>query len=408
MTGYRHRVTSKPQWIAEQQGFDDLCDELAATESYALDTEFHRERTYYPQVALVQVAWPGGTALVDPHEVDLAPLARVLDSDALLVAHAAEQDLEVLDKCCSTLPKRLLDTQVAAGFLGFSSPSLGTLVQGILGTRLPKADRLTDWNRRPLSDAQIGYAAADVTHLLGLRDEIMRKLESAGRVEWAEQECEELLRRATVPNGPARAWWRMKDARSLRGRARGIAQAVAEWRERQAMAQDLPPRFVLPDMAMAGIVQRPPTNAGDLNRVRGLEGRNLKPKIVEGLLAAVRRGSELPESELQLPPVDDLERELRPAIALVAAWIAQLARDVQIDASLLATRADLNALLRGDERARLATGWRAALLGDPIRKLVGGEAALAFAGGGQLVLEARSRERLAIDLDTPDSDLRRG
>ena len=401
-------MTPQPTWIADQRAFEDLCDQLSATEAYALDTEFHRERTYYPQVALVQVAWADGTALVDPHEVDLTPLKQVLESDAVLVAHAAEQDLEVLDRCCGVLPRRLFDTQVAAGFLGFSSPSLGTLVHSVLGTRLPKADRLTDWNRRPLTDAQVVYAAADVLHLLQLRDEIVRKLDSAGRRTWAEQECEEMLRRATVQNDPAKAWWRMKDARSLRGTARGVAQAVAEWRERQAMTLDIPPRFVLPDMAMAGVVHKPPSNASDLTRVRGLEGRNLKPRTVEGLLAAVRRGTELPESDLRLPPVDDLERELRPAIALVAAWVAQLARDVQIDASLLATRADLHALLRGDERARLSTGWRAALLGEPIRRLVDGEAALAFAGGGQLVLETRSRERIDIDLAKPPTDLRRG
>ena len=401
-------MTPTPRVIVDQGEFEALCDELAATEAYALDTEFHRERTYYPQVALMQVAWADGVALVDPQHVELTPVVRVLESDAVLVAHAAEQDLEVLDRCCGTLPKRLFDTQVAAGFLGFSSPSLSTLVHTILGTRLPKADRLTDWNRRPLTDTQIKYAAADVTHLLALRDEIVARLESAGRLAWAEQECEELLRRAMVDHDPAKAWWRMKDARSLRGAARGIAQAVAEWRERQAMAQDIPARFVLPDMAMAGVVHKPPSSANDLTRVRGLEGRNMKPRIVEGLLAAVKRGAELPESELRVPPVDDLERELRPAIALVAAWVAQLARDVQIDASLLATRADLHALLRGDERARLATGWRAALLGEPIRRLVEGEAALAFAGGGQLVLESRSGERLDIDLAMPPTDLRRG
>ena len=401
-------MTPQPTWIADQREFEELCDELSATEAYAFDTEFHRERTYYPQVALLQVAWSDNTALVDPHEVDLTALKRVLESDAVLVAHAAEQDLEVLDRCCGVLPRRLFDTQVAAGFLGFSSPSLGTLVHAILGTRLPKADRLTDWNRRPLSDAQIRYAAADVFHLLALRGEIDRRLDGAGRKEWAAQECGEMLLRATTPSDPAKVWWRMKDARSLRGPARGVAQAVAEWRERQAMSLDIPPRFVLPDMAMAGVVHKPPSSANDLGRMRGLEGRNLKPKTIEGLLAAVRRGQDLPESELRLPPVDDLERELRPAIALVAAWVAQLARDVQIDASLLATRADLHALLRGDKRARLATGWRAALLGEPIRRLVDGEAALAFAGGGQLVLEARSREPIDVELATPPTDLRRG
>jgi ribonuclease D len=384
-------VTSA-EWIDDSGGLEDLCRQLMSEPAYALDTEFHRERTYYPHLALLQVAFPGRLALVDPLDLDLTPFAGVLTSDAVMVAHAAEQDLEVLQRACGVLPAHLFDTQVAGGFLGYSSPSLTTLVEQFLRIKLPKGDRLTNWTRRPLTDGQKEYAASDVAHLLEMRDMIVQQLEEAGRLAWAQQECDLQLEKAGSVSDPKAAWWRLKETRTLRGRSRCVAQTVAEWREQRAMAVDIPTRFVLSDMAVLGIAHRPPASAKDLRDIRGLEGRPLKPDAVDGLLAAVARGNELDESELRLPHRDDLDPALRPAVALVSAWVAQLARDVHIDASLLATRADLHALLRGDTRGRLSHGWRSHLLGEPIRRLVDGEAALAFDGKGDLVVEKRSRQ----------------
>ncbi|MDQ1375576.1 MAG: ribonuclease [Actinomycetota bacterium] len=386
-------------WVDSQGGLEDLSTELAGADAVAVDTEFHREKTYFPRVALVQVAWTDGLALIDPLELDLGPLAKVITGDAVTVAHAAEQDLEVLDRSCGAVPRELFDTQVAAGFLGFSTPSLSTLVAEMLGIKLPKADRLTDWTRRPLTANQRTYAAADVAHLLELQSVISERLRAMGRLEWARQECALVLSRRSAPD-PTIAWWRMKDARSLRGRARGVAQAVAEWRDREAMRRDLPARFVLPDMAMASLVHRAPGSREELGEIRGLDAKSLRAPMVEGLLAAVARGSELDAADVRVPPTDDLTRELRPAVALVASWIAQLARTVRIDATLLATRSDIAAFLRGDQDARLANGWRNHLIGGPIRRLVEGEAALAFAGDGQLVLEERSYRTVPVDIPT--------
>ena len=378
------------EWVDSQERFEAVVEEAMAADAYAIDTEFHRERTYYPHLALLQLAWPGGLALVDPLAVELAPLARLLQGPGLAVLHAADQDLEVLDRACGAIPTRLFDTQLAAGFLGMSSPSLVNLVERLLGTRLPKGDRLTDWTRRPLTDEQQEYAASDVVHLIELRNLIAEQLETRGRLGWAEQECETLLRRSRAPQDPDTAWWRIKESRQLRGKARGIAQELAAWRERRAADLDIPPRFVLPDMALASIAQRPPRNAADLAGVRGLEGRHVKGETGEAILAAVRRGSESPSSAVRLPPTDDLDRTLRPAVTLVSAWVAQLSGDLDIDATLLATRADLHSFLRGDEDARLATGWRHELVGTPVDHLVKGHAALAFDGRGGLLLEKRS------------------
>jgi ribonuclease D len=385
-------VSSGFAWIAEQSGLDALARDLGQAERYALDTEFHRERTYYPHLALLQVGWEGGTALVDPFEVDLTPFAEVLQGPGLAVLHAADQDLEVLERACGAVPTKLFDTQLAAGFLGHSSPSLGNLIEKLLGVRLPKGDRLTDWTRRPLTEDQKTYAASDVDHLLALHDVIVGELEGRGRLAWAEQECELLLRRSRQPIEPRRAWWRLKESRQLRGAARGIAQEVAAWREERAARLDQPSRFILPDLALVSIAHRPPKSREQLTEVRGLDGRYLRGDATEGILAAVQRGAGLEPADVLSPPTDDLERELRPAVTLVSAWISQLAGDLSVDTALLATRADLHAFLRGEANARLATGWRHELVGEPVRQLVEGKAALAFDGRGGLLLEARSYE----------------
>jgi ribonuclease D len=378
------------EWVDDQRRFEAVVAEVSQAEAYAVDTEFHRERTYYPHLALLQIGWPGGLVLVDPFAVDLAPLAGLLRGDGVAVLHAADQDLEVLDLACGAIPRKLFDTQLAAGFLGMSSPSLVNLVERLLGHRLPKGDRLTDWTRRPLTADQQTYAASDVAHLIELRDLITARLAERGRLAWAEQECEMLLLRSRAPQDPDTAWWRIKESRQLRGAARGIAQELAAWRERRARDLDIPPRFVLPDMALASIAQRPPKSAQELGQVRGLESRHVKGEIGAGILEALERGRNLSASEVRLPPTDDLDRRLRPAVILVSAWIAQLADDLDIDAALLATRADLHSFLRGDEGARLALGWRHELVGTPVQHLVEGHAALAFDGRGGLLLEARS------------------
>jgi ribonuclease D len=395
----------EPLVVTGAAALDSLIERLLLVDRYALDTEFHRERTYWPRLALLQVAWPAGpdgpagVALVDPLAVDVAPLARVLAGPGIMVAHAAEQDLEVLERACGRSPARLFDTQVAAGFLGHASSSLAALSLSFLGLTVGKSDRLTDWRRRPLTDSQLAYAAADVENLLELAAVIMDQLDAAGRRSWAEEECAALLGRPHGPPDPDRSWWKLRDARQLRGASRGVAQEVAAWRERRARAVDLPVRLVLPDLALQAIAHRPPSSMEALHGLRGLDGRHLRPDVATEVLAAVERGRFLPAGELQLPPPDDVPREFRAAVALLVAWVAQLARDQKVDAAVLATRGDLAAYLRRDPDSRLSRGWRAAMLAEPIGALVEGRAALAFGTGGHLVLEERSRRAFAGDGD---------
>jgi ribonuclease D len=406
------------RWVDDVDGLRAVVRAASSAGTYAIDTEFHRERTYWPKLALVQLAWKGGDgdggpaegaggvciALVDPLAIDdLSSFAELLRSDALAVLHAADQDLEVLEVACGATPSRLFDTQLAAGFLGMSSPSLSTLCDRLLGRRLTKGDRLTDWTQRPLTDAQKRYAADDVAHLLDLHARLVSRLGRLGRLEWARQECVELLARPRQPQDPDTAWWRIKESRSLRGPARGVAAAVAAWRERRAAEVDRPPRTVLSDLAILGIAHRQPRTAEDLRGIRGFDARSLKEGATRELLGVVERGRSLRPGDLEVPPTDDLDRRLRPAATLAAAWVGQLAQDLRIDAALLATRSDLHAFLRGVPGARLAQGWRNEVVGERVRLLVEGRAALAFRGDqGDLVLERRSGEDLAPDLPLPD------
>ena len=373
------------RWLDRQSDLDDVVEQLLAEPRYALDTEFHRERTYFPKLALIQIAWPGDLVLVDPLAVDVTVLGKLFDGDPLVVVHAAQQDLDVLSHSVGAVPRRLYDTQLAAGFIGYGTPSLVSLLQGELHVSPAKGDRLTDWLRRPLTETQRDYAAADVAYLLPLHDRLLPQIDKLGRSGWVDQACVELLAKPVSGAAPEDAWTKLKDTRALRPRSRAVAQAIAAWRERRAMSTDVPVRQVLPDLAVLGIAQRQPTTLKELSQARGVDERFTRGAIADEILAAVRAGvaADPPVAKVS---TDELERELRPAVALVSAWVSQIARDQRIDTSILATRADLVALLRGDADARLASGWRAELLGTGIRHLVEGRAALTFDGDGGLRL----------------------
>jgi ribonuclease D len=377
-------------WIDTQDGLDDLVATLLAVPRYAFDSEFHREKTYFPKLALAQFAWSAAAgetriALVDPLAVDIKALRPLLESEAVCVMHAAQQDLDVLTHACGTIPRRLFDTQLAAGFIGYGTPSLANLMQGELRIAVPKGDRLTDWLRRPLTEDQKAYAASDVANLLELQDRIVAQLEAVHRVSWAEAACEELRVRPVSGADPDSAWLRLKDVKMLRPRARGVARAVAAWRERRAMSVDAPVRQILPDLAILGIAQKQPRTVEELAHARGVDERHWRGSLGKEIVAAVQEGM---RDEVHMPAAegDDLDRGMRPAITLVSAWISELARQEKIDTTLLGTRGDIIALLRNDPSSRLASGWRAELLGDDIRRLVAGQAGLTFDGKGGLRL----------------------
>ena len=371
------------EWINDDSGLDDFVAHACALDEYHLDTEFHREKTYFPRLALIQVRAGERTALIDPLAVDLARLRPLFEGPGLAVLHAAQQDLDVMMQSMGFVPSRIFDTQIAAGFIGYSSPSLVTLASALLKVNVPKGDRLTDWLRRPLTDDQRNYAASDVIHLADLRRIITDDLVSRGRLEWAEEAFEELRTRPVGPIDPNDAWLRVKDIRTVKGRSRWVAREVARWREERAMALDIPPRHVMSDIALLGVAQRVPSSADDLSSCRGIDGRVASGPHGEAILAAVRRGVDKATSgelAFPLPEGDELEKSMRPAVTLVGVWVAELARQSDLDPTLLGTRRDIVDLLAGTSGARLSHGWRADILGRDVEMLVQGRMALTFRG----------------------------
>ncbi|MEY3423908.1 MAG: ribonuclease D [Ilumatobacteraceae bacterium] len=373
------------EWVDSEKTLDDVIDSVLGGSRYAIDTEFHREKTYFPKLALVQIRWGTRTALIDPLAVDPRRLARLFSSEILAVFHAAQQDLEVLRHASLEAPRNIFDCQVAAGFVGFSTPSLATLVQAVKKTSLSKGDRLTDWLRRPLTDQQCAYAADDVVHLFDLHDELTRQLTELGRIDWVNDACAELASRPTGPQDPSDAWLRLKEVRALKGSARGVAQALAKWREERAMRSDLPPRRVMSDMALLGISQRVPKSVEELANTRGVDDRHLSAEYCKEIMTAVRDGA---KNSIVLPSTenDDVDKFARPALTLITAWVGELARKHKIDATLLATRSDITAFLRQSPNARLREGWRATLIGDDLTRILNGEVGLSVDRNGHLKL----------------------
>lgn len=361
-----------------------LVTEFSGADAYALDTEFHGEGRYYPKLAVIQLAVPGRVAVIDATAVDPRYLQRLVAGPGVAVTHAGAQDLEIMDRACGARPSRVFDTQIAAGFLGYASVSLATLVTAFLGRRMDKGPQLSDWFQRPLSTEQIAYAEADVAHLLELRAVLETRLTDLGRIEWANEECE---RRGGTPRPPDidTAWWRLKGASQLKALARGRAQELAAWRERAARVADRPARSILPDEALVTLAERPPRSAADMPKSRLFDPRRLSTATVGELIAAAARGADLAPEDIRRPP-DSLPHHLQGLAGLITAWVQQQARDLSIDPALLATRRDIEAFLQNEPDLRLRQGWRAEVIGATVGRIATGRAAVAYDGAGGLVL----------------------
>ncbi len=376
-------------WIAKQKDFDQLVDELVDAGAYALDTEFHRERTYVPRLALVQVATKNRIALVDPLAVDVAGMKRAFESSATCTMHAGSQDLEILETVCGEVPQRIFDTQIAALFSGYRATSLAKLVDDLLEVQLDKSAQLTDWTRRPLPEAEQRYAASDVAHLLDLRDVLIARLEEEDRLSWAEEEFERLRQRDRSRPDPETLWWKLRGKSKLRGKARGVAQELASWREQVAERENRPPRTILSDMALLSLAHRPARDIRDLRGVRNFDPKRFKH--TDDLLNAIGRGLELPAHQLRLPPrkPENLP-QVDGVITLCLAWLSQRARQERIDMSVLGTRDDVTELVL-KQRSRLTKGWRQTLVGHELESIIDGRAALCVNGTKLELLDRASQ-----------------
>jgi ribonuclease D len=350
-----------PAPLSDQPAVTALAERLAAAPWIALDTEFLRERTYRPQLCLLQFALPGEVACVDPLAVELEPLRPALIAGAPKILHAARQDLEVLWPCFGPAAP-LFDTQVAAALCGFPAQiGYSELVRQLLGVTLEKGQTRTDWSKRPLSEAQLRYAADDVVHLAALRDALLERLDKLGRIVWLQEELQDLARAERLFVDPEKAHERLRFNGPLDPQRARLLQMLAAWRERRAIDKDRPRSWILDDAALRALVLNPPRDRAGLARMQ-----ELTPGFVERSGAAILRLIEEADLPAQLPPLAARSRpdaELQARTRRLAELLQRRATELGLAAELLATRRELEAIARGERDAGVLEGWRRDAIG---------------------------------------------
>jgi ribonuclease D len=333
----------------------------------ALDTEFVRERTYYPKLCLIQAAVGGDVALIDVIAIAdggalVAPLADPARSKLL---HAARQDIEALLPLTGVPLAPVFDTQQAAALLGFPAQiGYADLVREMLGVELAKGHARTDWSRRPLSPEQLAYAADDVRYLPALTDALEDRLAASGRRAWLDEESVSLRELSLYRVEPAEAWRRLKGLERLDAAGFAVARAVAAWRERRAMDRDLPRGWVLPDAAIHELAETRPQNRNELSRLAAVP-RGTAERAAEEILGAVANARDQGEArdtaDTGRPGPDELRRQ-----KLLQKTLATIAGELGIQPEVLATRRELAALARGSRESIVLSGWRRAVVGEPL------------------------------------------
>jgi len=366
---------------------DDLaafCKPLAATEFIAVDTEFMRERTYWPKLCLAQVAGPDDAAAIDAlaEGIDLAPLDELMaNAKVLKVFHAARQDLEIFYLRMNQVPQPLFDTQIAAMVCGHGeAASYESLATKLAKAKIDKSSRFTDWSRRPLSERQISYALSDVTHLRVVYEKLRRQLEKSGRLSWITEEVAVLNDPATYRADPEQAWRRLKP-RGASPRLLGILKEVAAWRERTAQRIDIPRQRLLRDEQLLEIASHAPKTTEDLAATRGL-GRG----FAEGwqgreIMEAIERARNVPEADL--PTRDKAPEQLRAPSAVVDLLRTLLrlkAEQAGVAGRLVASADELDRLAAGKRDIAALRGWRREVFGGDAVDLIEGRLALSLAG----------------------------
>ncbi len=363
-------------FIDTPEALEALAHRLRARPWLAVDTEFLRERTYFPKLCLVQLASDTEAVCIDPLAIgDLAPLRELLlDPAVTKVFHAGRQDLEIFLHLWGELPAPVFDTQPAAALLGIGDQvGYGSLVQSLLGVNLAKDHSRTDWSRRPLEQGQLRYALDDVIWLGRAYREIRQRLESLGRLDWLEPEFQQLTDPATYAQEPMAMWKRVKGRQHLKGARLAVLQQLAAWREEQALARDLPRRWILKDDTLLELARRSPASRKALARVRGVD-EALVQREGGVLLARIRRGLETPREswprEKARPP--KLTASEEASLDILTAALRLVAHRAGLSPQLIASRRDLAALLQGAPDARLLQGWRWKVAGKPLQRLLQG------------------------------------
>ncbi|MFD1189397.1 ribonuclease D [Phenylobacterium conjunctum] len=377
-----------------------FCDKLKGQPFVAVDTEFMRETTYWPKLCLIQAAAPNAEAVIDPlaEGMDLEPFLEILRDESIdKVFHAARQDVEIFNNL-KAMPKPLFDTQVAGMAAGYGEQiAYDALVRQMLKIELDKSSRFTDWARRPLTEAQLTYALADVTHLAKLYPMLKARLEKEGRLAWVMDEMGNLCDPANYDVDPENAWRRLKP-RKHTAKYLAVYRAVAAWRERTAQMRDQPRGRILKDEAIDELATQAPTDAAALDRLRSVPKGFSGSRFGPDLLAAVREA--LKDPEAYAPVIERNRLAPSPAAGAVVELLKVLlkarAEDAGVASKLIATVSDLEQIANDDEAKTPAlTGWRREAFGEDALKLKRGELALVLDGTRVRVVEVRRAPKAA-------------
>lgn len=373
--------------IIDQDHLSDFVDALSGSDFLCVDTEFHRETTYWPKLCLIQVSAPGVEGLVDPlaDNLDIGPLLDLIASDRRVkVFHAARQDMEIFNRLIGHPPGPVFDTQIAAMALGLGdSISYDNLIQRVVKEKVDKSSQFTDWTRRPLSEKQREYALGDVTHLRAAYLKMREQLETQGRLAWVEEEMAELEEPALYDTAPENAWQRLKLRRPKKEYA-AIVASVAAWREETAQAHDRPRRRILKDDAIHEIAEQKPLSDDAFDRLRAVPKGFIRSRQAAGLADAVKAAVEAPDRFA--PPIDrNRQNPQVPAGApeLLKVLLKHVCEEANVVPRLVANAADIERIARGDDPKGIPAmkGWRRDVFGQKAEALLNGKLALSFENG---------------------------
>jgi ribonuclease D len=370
--------------IETTAALEEACQKLAQSDFVTVDTEFLRETTFWPELCLIQMASPDLEVIVDPMAkgLDLAPFFTLMaDPSVVKVFHAARQDLEIVYHLGKLIPHPIFDTQVAAMVCGFGdSISYDQLVQRTKNVQIDKSSRFTDWSRRPLSDKQLDYALADVTHLRDIYLSLKTKLESEGRTTWVAEEMAVLENPETYDMHPDDAWLRLK-SRLRKPQELAVLKFVTAWREREARSRNVPRSRVLKDDAIFEIAQQQPKDTDALGRLRTIPKGWERSSSGAAILDAVNAALALPKTEMPHAPKHVHTPEgAQSAVELLKVLLRLISEKHGVAAKVLANSEDLDKIATEGENANVPAlqGWRRDLFGEPALKLISGAVALRF------------------------------
>jgi ribonuclease D len=384
--------------ITDSAELKEFCRRQSRAPYVTVDTEFLRDKTYWPILCLIQVAGPEEAVVIDPmaKDIDLGPLDKLmLNPKILKVFHAARQDLEIFFHRIGKVPTPIFDTQVAAMVCGFGDQvGYETIVNTVVGAALDKMSRFADWSRRPLTQKQLEYALADVVHLRPVYEELASRLAESGRAEWLEEEMATLADAETYRLDPEFAWRRVK-SRGGNKRFYAVLKEIAAWREREAQKRDIPRNRIIRDDSLLDIAAHAPQNEETLGRTRGLSKGFAEGKMGESLLEAVKRGLKLPDDQIPVRPKRErLPQGIGPLTDLLKVLLKHECEKNNVASRLVASSDDLTRIAADDKADVPALkGWRRDLFGKMALDLKHGRMALSCEKGQVTVIKTEAGRR---------------